>query len=112
MVFQVVVPSVELEKLAYREESDATAWMWADVQFITPPLPALFVKFVSARFPVLQTITRNCMFLADSFLFMRFGTIASHSRCSDLSINVFMQMNCVCFNVLNGKKWICESVNI
>ena len=27
MVFQVVVPSVELEKLAYREESVATAWM-------------------------------------------------------------------------------------
>ena len=52
MVFQVVVPSVELEKLAYREESVATAWMWADVQFITPPLPALFVKFVSARLPV------------------------------------------------------------
>ena len=42
--------------------SVATAWMWADVQFITPPLPAPFVKFVSARFPVLQTITKlNCM---------------------------------------------------
>ena len=27
MVFQVVVASVELEKLAYREESVATAWM-------------------------------------------------------------------------------------
>ena len=27
MVFQVVVPSVQLEKLAYREESVATAWM-------------------------------------------------------------------------------------
>ena len=27
MVFQVVVPSVELVKLAYREESVATAWM-------------------------------------------------------------------------------------
>ena len=26
-LFQVVVPSVELEKLAYREESVATAWM-------------------------------------------------------------------------------------
>ena len=50
MVFQVVVASVELEKLAYREEIVATAWMKADVQFITPPLPARFVKFVSARF--------------------------------------------------------------
>ena len=30
---------------------------YIDVQFITPPLPALFVKFVSAIFPVLQTIT-------------------------------------------------------
>ena len=59
MVFQAVVPSVELDKLAYREESIATAWMWADVQFITPSLPARFVKFVSARFPVLQTITRT-----------------------------------------------------
>ena len=39
----MVVPSVELEKLAYREEIVATAWMWADVQFI---LPAVFVKFV------------------------------------------------------------------
>ena len=58
MVFQVV-PSVELEKLVYRKDSVATAWMWADVQFITPPLPALFVKFISARFPVLQTITRT-----------------------------------------------------
>ena len=27
MVFQVVVASVEMEKLAYREESVATAWM-------------------------------------------------------------------------------------
>ena len=27
MVFQVVVPSVELEKFTYREESVATAWM-------------------------------------------------------------------------------------
>ena len=27
LVFQVVVASVELEKLAYREESVATAWM-------------------------------------------------------------------------------------
>ena len=27
MVFQVVVASVELEKLAYREEIVATAWM-------------------------------------------------------------------------------------
>ena len=27
MVFQVVVPSVELEKLVYREESVATVWM-------------------------------------------------------------------------------------
>ena len=64
MVFQlVVVPSVELEKLAYREESVATAWMWADVQFITPPFPALFVKFVSARFSVLQTITRTELYV-------------------------------------------------
>ena len=63
MVFQVVVASVELEKLAYREESVATAWMWADVQFITPPLPARFVKFVSARFPVLQTITRTELYV-------------------------------------------------
>ena len=30
---------------------------YIDVQFITPPLPALFVKFISARFLVLQTIT-------------------------------------------------------
>ena len=59
MVFQVVVPSVELEKLAYREESVATA-MRADVQFITPPLPAHFVKFISA---VLQTITRTELYV-------------------------------------------------
>ena len=36
---------------------------WADVQFITPPLPALFVKLISARFPVLQTITRTELYV-------------------------------------------------
>ena len=55
--------SCSLWKLAYREESVATAWMWADVQFITPPLPALFVKFVSTRFPVLQTVTRTELYV-------------------------------------------------
>ena len=33
------------------------------VQFITPPLPARFVKLVSARFPVLQTITRTELYV-------------------------------------------------
>ena len=50
---------------------------WADVQFITPPLPALFVKFISARFPVLQTITRTELCVVSCW-FMRVGTIASH----------------------------------
>ena len=82
MVFQVVVPSIELEKLAYREESVATAQIWADIQFITTSLPALFVKLVSARFPVLQTITRTELYVVscfDLFLFMHVGTIVSHS---------------------------------
>ena len=30
---------------------------------ITPPLPARFVKFVSARFPALQTITRTELYV-------------------------------------------------
>ena len=51
--------SVELEKLAYREESVATAY----IQFITPSLPARSVKFVSARFPILQTITRTELYV-------------------------------------------------
>ena len=83
MVFQlVVVPSVELENLAYREESVATAWMWADVQFITPPLPAPFVMFVSARFCFADY--HKTELYTDSFLFMHVGTIASHSHCSHL----------------------------
>ena len=98
----MVFPSVELEKLAYREESVATAWVWAGIQFIKPPLPTLSVKFVSARFPVLQTITRtelyvvSCLFILDhvcwdkSFLIMRVGTNASHSCCSHLSTYIYV----------------------
>ena len=78
MVFQVVVPSVESDKLAYREESVPTAWMWTGVQSIKPPLSTIFVKFVPTRFPVLQTITRTELYVVscfDSFLLMRVGTI-------------------------------------
>ena len=43
-------------KLAYREESVTHGLMLADVQFTTLPFPALFVKFISAQFPVLQAL--------------------------------------------------------
>ena len=51
--------------------------------------------FVSARLPVLQTITRTELYVvpSDSFLFMGVQVILIVVTC--------MQINCVCFNVLN-----------
>ena len=47
-------------------------------------------------------------FIADSFLFMGVGTIASHSFYSHIC--VCMQINCNSVASMK-KKWICESVN-
>ena len=63
MVFQVIslcrVGEVGISRGKCRHCLD----VGADVQFITPPLPARFVKFISARFPVLQTITRTELYV-------------------------------------------------
>ena len=43
-----------IDKLAYREKR---AWVLEDIHFIISAFPALVVKFISARFPTVQTIT-------------------------------------------------------
>ena len=84
-----------------------SSWMWADVQLITPPLSAFFVKIVSERFPVLQTITKTELYVVSSFLLIHSCSCVSGQLqvilvvVTFLCICVCIQIICICFNILN-----------